>query len=138
MAPSVFMKTVGLVIAELHAGKTLREACDEAGVPVGTLLQRVERNASARQRLDAALRTTVAVVEDALYEAAVAKGNVTAQQFFLCNRAPERWRPNSALKPGDALPRPERVTPAELLERYAREDESEASAVHGSPPFRVA
>jgi hypothetical protein len=35
-------------------------------------------------------------VEEALFESAVS-GNVTAQIFWLCNRAPERWKRLNAL-----------------------------------------
>ena len=130
VTPSTSDSAALSAIALLHQDKTLREACEEAGLSAGAVLERAARNRRVRERLEAALQTQAALVEDALYETAL-KGNATAQQFYLCNRAPERWRANSAAR-SEAPVCAERVTPAELVERYGREDEANGIAVSGA------
>jgi len=58
-------------------------------------------------------------VEDALFEAALG-GNVTAATFYLCNRAPERWRPVQKIPTEDRDRLNMALTTAELI-RAARE-----------------
>lgn len=125
--PSVAESTVHHVAAGLREGKTLRAACEEAGVAPGDALARASRNRRLGERLAEAMETRTALVEDALYETAM-KGNVTAQTLFLCNRAPDRWRPANSAKPAARPADDEHVTPAELLARYAREDAEEGAA----------
>ena len=123
MPPSISPDTAFLVTDALDQGKSLRTACEEAGVSAGAFLRRVKGNQRVRVQYDETRLTAVAVVEDALFETAV-KGNVTAQTLYLCNRAPERWRPPNATKVREEV-LSEHVTAAELLERYRREDEAE-------------
>ena len=125
--PNVAESTVHQVAAGLREGKTLRAACEDVGVSPGDALARASRNRRLGVRLAEAMETRTALVEDALYETAM-KGNVTAQALFLCNRAPERWRPANSAKPATRPVDDEHVTPAELLARYAREDAEEAVA----------
>ena len=120
MPERVSAQTVDAVVQAMHEGRGLRTACKDAGVPVGALLERVSRNRRMRDRLDGAFRTSVAIVEDALFETAL-KGNATALTMYLCNRAPDRWKPTSALR-SEPTQAPERLTPADLLERYRIED----------------
>ena len=117
-------QTVSFVIERMREGKTLRAACEEAGVSPGDALDRAGQSRRLTEQIGEALDLRVALVEDALYENAL-KGNVTAQTLFLCNRAPERWRPANATAKPENAPDPERVTPAQLLARYAREDAEE-------------
>ena len=112
------------VVRGLHEGRSLRAACEEADVAPGDVLARVLRSRRCRERFEAASRTALALVEDALYAAAL-NGNVTAVTFYLCNRVPDRWRPTAALKPETNLPAAD-VTAADLLERYRRADEAAA------------
>jgi len=123
MGTTAPLERINRVIALLRDGRSLRTACNEAEVPPGDVLDRVEKNKRLRERFEAARRVSLAVAEDALFEN-VLKGNATAQQFYLCNRAPDRWRPNSAAKADDGPPS-EHVTPAQLLARYTREDQEQ-------------
>ncbi|HRU06201.1 MAG TPA: hypothetical protein P5137_10575 [Candidatus Brocadiia bacterium] len=118
--------TVKAVVEALHEGKTLRAACEGAGVSAGALLMRVERSARLKGWMAEAARTMAALVEDALYEAAL-DGNVTAQTLYLCNRAPERWRPAASAK-ASAEPAGGGMTPADLLLKYRREDGNHETA----------
>ncbi len=135
--PNVAESTVHQVAAGLREGKTLRAACEEAGVALGDALARASRNRRLGERLAEAMETRTALVEDALYETAM-KGNVTAQSLYLCNRAPERWRPANSAKPAARPADDEHVTPAELLARYAREDGAEGEGGQGEDAMGAA
>lgn len=135
--PNVAEQSVHQVASGLREGKTLRAACEDAGVSPGDALARASRNRRLGGRLAEALETRTALVEDALYETAM-KGNVSAQTLYLCNRAPDRWRPANSAKPAARLADDEHVTPAELLARYAREDAEEGAAEDGDEGGGVA
>ena len=125
MTKPVDLVAVKAVVEALHAGETLRGACKGVGVSPGELLMRVERKAQFKAWMAEAGQTMVALVEDALYENA-RNGNATAQTLYLCNRAPDRWRPAaSARANADSAGG---MTPADFLLKYRREDRDHETA----------
>lgn len=75
----------------LKMGNTLTMAAKGIGVAPDTVLDERKRDKRFDERVkDARYNYQVTLVEDALYTAAMG-GNVTAQIFFLKNRAPDRW-----------------------------------------------
>ena len=136
MSEALAGDSIDRIVAALLEGKSLRTACEEAEVPPGEFLRRTARSRRLQKKLALAQRTAIAMVEDALYETAL-KGNATALALYLCNRVPERWRPTSATK-AETPRTSECVTPAELLERYHSEDQTDAAAVRTGSKPRVA
>ena len=130
MPRNIAATAVYAVFDGMLEGKTLRAACEEAGVAVGDVLRRAAKSPSMKARMDETQRTALAVVEDALYETAV-KGNATALTFYLCNREPERWRPASAARVESEVAA-DSVTPAELIERYRRHDAADADVAEAA------
>jgi hypothetical protein len=75
----------------LKMGNTLSGAAEGIGVDRDTVLDERRRDKRFDAKVkDARYNYQVYLVEDALYTEAI-KGNVTAQIFFLKNRAPDRW-----------------------------------------------
>ena len=80
-----------IIIESLKNGSTRAAACKAAGINRATFYNWFNASRKFRKRVEEALLTQIGVVEDALYKAAV-EGSVAAQKFFLCNRAPDRWK----------------------------------------------
>src|SRR5262245_20200867 len=85
----------GQLLELLRCGHTLTGACAILGFSLWTLRRHRLKDKQFGDEVQAALEVQVAVVADALYQAAVG-GNVKAQIFFLVNRSrhwPEadRW-----------------------------------------------
>lgn len=75
----------------LRGGNTRGDAANMAGVSRWTVRQHRDKDPKFDEACESAEADAVETVEDALYEAA-SYGNVTAQIFFLKNRAPDRWK----------------------------------------------
>ncbi len=84
-------KSKEAIIASLLNGATVKAACKAAKTNRDTYYAWLKDD---KEFADAALKakdSRIEIVEDALFNRA-SRGNVTAQIFFLCNRAPERWK----------------------------------------------
>jgi len=80
-----------VILESLKNGASIVAACKGAGVDWHTFDKwRKESKRFNKQIIDV-LNSRTQVVEDALFKAAV-DGNVTAQIFWLKNRAPGRWK----------------------------------------------
>src|SRR5262245_29322335 len=74
----------------LRAGSSITDACTTLGVAYSTVRNHRLKSQSFDEQIRLAMETQVAMVEDALFRAAM-KGNVTAQIFYLINRT--RFKP---------------------------------------------
>lgn len=75
----------------LEEGMTRTAAAAAAGVPLRTVQRHAQRDPELRAAVEEAEDCAVVMVEDALFTTAQ-RGNVRAQELFLVNRAPGRWR----------------------------------------------
>jgi len=80
-----------VIIESLKNGSTRTAACQKAKMERITFYRWLNASKKFRKRVEEALLSQVGVVEDALYKSAV-EGNVTAQKFFLYNRASGKWK----------------------------------------------
>jgi hypothetical protein len=83
-------------LAVLRAGSSITDACTTIGVAYSTVRNHRLKSPSFDEQIRVAMDTQVAMVEDALFRAAM-KGNVTAQIFYLINRTrfksqQQRWQ----------------------------------------------
>ena len=81
------------IVASLRNGTSRAAACRAAGVDRGTFYAWLKRGGPWAEQVEEALVEQVAVVEDALFEAALA-GDVKAMIHYLRCRAPDKWEPN--------------------------------------------
>lgn len=79
------------IILSLNNGATVSSACDGAKISRSTFYQWYKTDPAFAKKVDQAQESRVQHVEDALYKNAIT-GSLTAQIFFLCNRAPEKWK----------------------------------------------
>jgi len=79
------------VLASLANGATIGESCVAAGIGRQSYYEWMHRDAGFNKASFEAQNSRVAVVEDALMTTAIG-GNITALIFWLCNRAPDRWK----------------------------------------------
>jgi len=75
----------------LENGNTITSICAALGIDTSTYRHYRLTHPEFAQQVDDIKKARELLVEDALYAAAMS-GNVKAQIFWLCNRAPERWR----------------------------------------------
>ncbi|OPX65845.1 MAG: hypothetical protein A4E30_00165 [Methanomassiliicoccales archaeon PtaB.Bin215] len=71
-------------------GLSLRKAAEAVGIHRDTIYAYRMANPDYEIELQKARMSAIEFVEDALYEEA-SRGNVRAIEFYLCNRAPDRW-----------------------------------------------
>lgn len=95
--PVKSVKAKQAVLASLAQGATVQAACKAARIGRRSYYDWRASDPDFTAEADKALAARIGVVEDALFRAASepdnsGKTNVTAAIFFLCNRAPERWR----------------------------------------------
>lgn len=79
------------IIVSLKNGATVAAACQGANIVRSTFYQWYKQDPAFGKKVDEAQESRVQHVEDALYKNAIT-GSLTAQIFFLCNRAPEKWK----------------------------------------------
>jgi hypothetical protein len=80
-----------IIIQNLKNGATKTKACAEANIERMTLYRWMALSKSFKRDVEEAIEIKIGVVEDALYKIAV-EGNLATQKFFLCNRAPNKWK----------------------------------------------
>lgn len=79
------------IILSLKDGSTVAAACAGAKINRDTFYTWYKKDPDFAKQVDEAQESRVQHVEDALYKNAIT-GSLTAQIFFLCNRAPEKWK----------------------------------------------
>ena len=79
------------VLASIGNGVGIGLSCEGAGVNRQTYYEWMNRDAGFKEASFLAQNSRVTVIEDALAREAE-KGNITALIFWLCNRAPDRWK----------------------------------------------
>src|SRR3989304_852539 len=84
-------KATETIVSSLSKGSSLVKACKGADVDVSTFWRWRQASKELESKVETILESRIQIVEDALF-ANAAKGNVTAQIFFLQNRAPNRWQ----------------------------------------------
>lgn len=84
-------KELKAVFESLMKGASITRACQAAGLDFSGLWRIRKKYPEVEEAIEFVLESRIAIVEDALYKRAV-EGNVTAQIFWLCNRAPDRWK----------------------------------------------
>lgn len=95
----------------IEDGCSMTEAAAAIGLDRTTVWAYRKQHPEFEEQIFEAERASVAVVESALFEQC-RKGNVRAIEFYLCNRAPERWsdrrnvelKANMAVEQRDPLP----------------------------------
>jgi hypothetical protein len=80
-----------IIIQNLKNGATKTKACAEANIERKTLYRWMALSKSFKRDVEEAIEIQIGVVEDSLYKGA-AEGNLASQKFFLCNRAPDKWK----------------------------------------------
>lgn len=79
------------LLESLKSGASIVASCEGARISRETFYAWIHQDEQFGQDVQTAKDSRTEFVEDALYQNAL-KGNATAQIFFLCNRAPERWK----------------------------------------------
>lgn len=79
------------VLALLADGVSVMDACEATGTPRRTFYSWYANDPEFRAASDVSREVCVRLVENALYKKATS-GDLGACVFFLCNRAPDRWR----------------------------------------------
>jgi len=95
--PIAKKKICDMVLDALRKGAPITMACKRANVDVSTLWAWRKADKHLDDAVFEARHTCTQMVEDALYSLALS-GNVTAQIFWLKNRAPDQWRDRHELK----------------------------------------
>ena len=78
-------------LTSLERGSSISESCEAAHVSRATIWRWRKRNKGFDNKTLSIIDSRTQSVEDALYASAL-KGNVTAQIFWLKNRASDRWK----------------------------------------------
>ncbi|HOK59236.1 MAG TPA: hypothetical protein PLW12_09175, partial [Methanothrix sp.] len=90
-----------VLIKLLRKGVSRSEACKQAGIPYATLTRYIARDEDMRNAVTEAELEACEKVESALFKNAL-EGNFNAQKFWLCNRAPDRWKDVSSRSSRDS------------------------------------
>lgn len=90
-------KVKSVVLESLSSGSTVDAACRAAGISRSVFYDWRKKDAEFAEAVERAQMVAVSVVEDALFLKATrgekdGRGNVVAMIFWLCNRAPDRWK----------------------------------------------
>jgi len=84
-------KKIKIFLESLQKGVSISQACESADLNRTTLWLWRKKDKKLDEEILAILDSRTQVIEDALYKSAI-NGNITAQIFWLKNRAPKRWR----------------------------------------------
>ena len=87
----------------MNFGLTEEQIAKSVGVHYVTLLARKKRYAEFREAINDGKCRAVAGIANAMYNTAL-EGNVSAQIFFLKNRAPDQWKDSRQVDHGDLAP----------------------------------
>lgn len=84
-------ETKNRLIQSLLNGATVTAACKAAGINRDSFYRWYNSNEDFQKQVDDAKLAQVSVVEDSLFSKAK-RGHTAAMIFFLCNRAPGKWK----------------------------------------------
>ena len=84
-------QVIKAIIHSLEHGSSMGKACESAGITRETLWAWRKKSDSLNEKILQTLEYRIETVEDALFSNATS-GNITAQIFWLCNRARDRWQ----------------------------------------------
>ena len=73
-------------------GLSMKQIALCLGIGRSTLYRKKGENRDIRDAIERGRAKGLSAVANALFEAATTKGNYQAQQFYLRNRDPERWK----------------------------------------------
>jgi len=90
-----------VLIELLRKGFSRNEACKQAGISLSNLIKYIARDEEIRNAITEAELEACEKIENALYKSAL-EGNFQAQKFWLCNRAPDRWKDVSSRSSRDS------------------------------------
>lgn len=79
------------LIENLANGHGVKESCDLSNISHATYYKWIATDSKFKTAIEKAKDSRIQIAEDSLLEQ-VKKGNPTSTIFFLCNRAPDRWR----------------------------------------------
>lgn len=85
------VKIVRALLKSLNNGATVTSACKAAGIAQSTYFLWMSKDKKFAKMTERAISSRVHIVEDALFKTAVT-GAVSAQKYFLNNRASNKWR----------------------------------------------
>lgn len=85
------LKKIEVVLESIKNGTSIEKACNGAGIYRSTFYDWLRDSKENKDRYDQLIDSRTLIVEDALFNNAL-KGNITAQIFWLKNRAPDRWQ----------------------------------------------
>jgi len=91
-----------IILENLKNGATKTKACAEADIDRRTLYRWMALSKIFKRDVEEAIEIQIGVVEDMLYKGA-AEGDLAAQKFFLCNRAPNKWKDATRHEIGGSL-----------------------------------
>ena len=89
------------IIENLEDGNTISTSCSNVDVSRNTFYRWLKEDPNFKQEVEIAQESRIKMVEDALYKSAI-EGDHTAQIFFLCNRAKDKWQDVSKVEHGIA------------------------------------
>jgi IS30 family transposase len=96
-------------------GLSTTQIAHNLGVGRSTLYDHMRENSAISDAIDRGRAKGIAAVANALFEAAVTRGNYQAQQFYLRNRDPERWKDRTDLSIDDSRKAASEFSTDELL-----------------------
>ena len=84
------------ILRSLKRGVSISASCKAAQIDTSNFWRWRQKEERIARMTDEIIGSRIQSVEDSLFGSAM-KGNVTAQIFFLTNRAPERWMDKRAV-----------------------------------------
>ena len=84
-------RIIEAVLESVSSGVSMAKGCKAAGIDFSTFWRWRKESKELDKKVIDIIEGRTQVVEDALFASAL-KGNVTAQIFWLKNRAPDRWK----------------------------------------------
>ena len=86
------IKKLKNVVDLLATGCTVRSACAASDISHVAFYAAVREDTEYAETVEAAQQCSIKTVENALFKNATEMLNLGAQVFWLCNRAPDRWK----------------------------------------------
>lgn len=83
--------TIDAIISSLENGCSIAKACSGANVSTVAFYKWRKADPKLAETVEEIIESRIMVVEDAVYFSAV-NGDSRAQEFYLTNRAPDRWK----------------------------------------------
>jgi hypothetical protein len=91
MFTELTLKKVEATLENIKNGSSIEKACSNADLNRTSFYDWLRDTKENQDRYNKLIDSRTLIVEDALFQNAL-KGNITAQIFWLKNRAPDRWQ----------------------------------------------